>query len=92
MKTKIKIKNRFNDEVLFSTEIEDNTLLECVREAVKAGANLSRANLSRANLSGADLYGADLSGANLSGANLSGANLSGRRLFYRMEEGQISSD
>ena len=81
MKTKIKIKNRFNDEVLFSTEIEDNTLLECVREAVKAGANLSIADLSRADLSGADLSGADLSRANLSRADLSGADLSGANLY-----------
>jgi uncharacterized protein YjbI with pentapeptide repeats len=80
MKTKIEIKNRFNNEGLFSTEIEDNTLLECVREAVKAGANLSGAHLSGANLSGANLYGANLSEASLYGANLSGANLSGANL------------
>jgi hypothetical protein len=80
MKTKIEIKNRFNNEGLFSTEIEDNTLLECVQEAVKTGANLYGANLYGANLSGADLSGADLSGAHLSGANLYGANLYGANL------------
>ena len=60
MKTKIEIKNRFNDQVLFSTDCEDNTLLKCVQEAVK-----QKADLSRANLSGANLYGANLSRAKI---------------------------
>ena len=81
MKTKIEIKNRFNDQVLFSTDCEDNTLLKCVQEAVKQKADLSRANLSGANLYGANLYGANLSRANLYGANLYGANLSGANLY-----------
>ena len=82
MKTKIEILNRWNNEVLFSTECKDNTLLKCVLEANKNRADLSGANLSGANLSGADLFGAnlyraDLSGAYLYRADLSGANLSG---------------
>ena len=75
---KIEIKNRFTREVIFSFECE--TIKECVIEAVKQKADLSRANLSGASLSGADLSGADLSRANLSRANLSGADLSGADL------------
>ena len=88
MKTKIEIKNRWSGTVLFEFECE--TLLGCLKEALKSGADLIGANLSGANLRGADLSGANLRdanlrdanlrGANLSGANLSGANLSGANL------------
>ena len=43
MKTKIEIKHRFTGDVLFSFECE--SIKECVIEAVKTGANLTRANL-----------------------------------------------
>jgi uncharacterized protein YjbI with pentapeptide repeats len=68
---KIEIRNRFNNDIIFSGEYES------FKEAIlKNIANLSRADLSRANLSGANLYGANLYGANLYGADLSRANLS----------------
>ena len=61
-------------------ECEADTLLETLRQAVKAGANLAWANLDGANLAGANLAGANLYGANLAGANLDGANLDGAKL------------
>jgi len=70
----IEIKNRFNDEVIFSCEAE--TIKEAVEKAVDEEADLSKANLSKANLSWADLSWADLSWADLSEADLSEANLS----------------
>ena len=83
---KIEIKNRFNGNVIFTHECENNTIKITVEAAVKlkvnlseanlSGANLYRANLSEANLSGANLYRANLSGANLYRANLYRANLS----------------
>ena len=88
MKTKIEIKHRFTGDVLFSFECE--SIKECVIEAVKTGANLTRANLTgadltradltEANLTGADLTRANLAGADLTGANLTGANLTGADL------------
>jgi len=71
MKT-IEIKNRFDNSVIKSIEVEDGANL--------SGANLSGADLRGANLSGANLRGANLSGANLSGADLSGADLRGADL------------
>jgi hypothetical protein len=86
---KCRIKNRYNDSILF--EVEVDSFVKAVEAAIKqradlSGANLSWANLSRANLSGADLSRANLSGAilswsNLSGADLSWADLSGANLF-----------
>lgn len=73
---KIEIKNRWNGEVIFTHEAENNSWKIAVEAAIEAGADLSRANLSDANLSGADLSGADLANANLSDAHLSGADLS----------------
>jgi len=73
------IKNRYTEEIIYESKIA-TTIKECVEEAVKKKANLSRANLSEANLYKANLYKANLSGANLSGANLSRANLSGANL------------
>ena len=69
----IEIKNRFNDEVIFSCEAE--TIKEAVEKAVDEEADLSKANLSKANLSWADLSWANLSWANLSWADLSWADL-----------------
>jgi uncharacterized protein YjbI with pentapeptide repeats len=62
--------------VIFEHEKENNTILETVKAALAADANLSDAGLSGANLRRAGLSGANLRRANLSGANLSGANLS----------------
>lgn len=59
---KIEIKNRWNDSIIFSHEVENNTMkitLEAFR--IKFQANLSEANLSKANLSKADLSKANLS-------------------------------
>ncbi len=55
---KIEIRNRFNNDIIFSGEYES------FKEAILKNI----ADLSGANLSGANLYGADLSGADLSGA------------------------
>ncbi len=76
MKT-IEIRNRFNNALIKSVEVEDGADL---RRADLSGANLSDANLIDANLSGANLSDANLSEANLSGADLSGANLIGANL------------
>ena len=72
---KLEIKNRWNGTIIFSHEVESNTIAITVKAAVANDADLSGTNLSRANLRGADLSGADLSNANLFGANLSDANL-----------------
>jgi len=74
MKTKIEIKNRWNGSVLFEFECE--TILDCLKEAIRTDADLSDADLSDADLSDADLSDADLSGANLRSADLSDADLS----------------
>ncbi|MEC5164040.1 pentapeptide repeat-containing protein, partial [Janthinobacterium sp. CG_S6] len=68
----IEIKHRWTGAVLFSHDVEDNTMALTVQAARSADANLRGADLSDANLSDADLRGANLSGADLSGANLSG--------------------
>jgi len=75
---KCRIKNRYNDSILF--EVEVDSFVKAVEAAIKQRADLSGANLSWAYLSGAYLSGADLSGANLSKANLYGAILSGANL------------
>ena len=95
MSTKIQIKHRFSNAVIFECDAPGNLpsgfhTRHALESATKAGADLSGANLSgadlsgaklsEANLSGAGLSRADLSGADLSGANLSGANLSGADL------------
>jgi len=76
----IEIKNRFTNSVLFSHDVEENTLKISLLAALKAGADLHGANLHGANLHGADLRGADLRGADLRGADLDGANLYGANL------------
>ena len=58
--TKIKIKNRWNGNVLFSYECEGNTLRITVEKAVTDGASLVRARLDGARLDGARLDGARL--------------------------------
>ena len=80
---KFKIKNRFTEEVIYTSE--KTNYKDVIEEAVKDGADLREANLYGANLCGAnlceanlreaDLRGADLHGANLYGANLCEANL-----------------
>ena len=71
----VKINNRFTNEVMFTSENENQTFIEFVLELIKKRADLSRADLSGADLSGANLRSADLSGADLSGADLRSANL-----------------
>ena len=61
----IEVKNRFTNSVLFSHDVEENTLKISLLAALKAGA---------------DLYGADLRGAYLRGADLYGANLDGEKI------------
>ena len=61
---KIQISNRYNGNVIFTTD------------AASLGAAVIAALARKANLSGADLSKANLSKANLSWANLSGADLS----------------
>jgi len=88
---KIEIKKWTNDEVLFSLDIENNSIKLTVEAAVKAGvslsyanlysANLVRANLVRANLVRANLYSANLYSANLYSANLYSANLVRANLY-----------
>ena len=76
---KITIKSLFGN-IIFEHNVENNTLLKTLKEALKIGADLINADLINADLRGADLRGADLRGANLSGANLRGADLSGANL------------
>ena len=79
-KVKIEIKNRWNGQVIFSHDFEENTVSITVKKAIESGADLSDADLRGADLSGANLSGADLSDADLRGADLSGADLSGADL------------
>ncbi len=74
--TKIVIKKRFNGEVIFSHECDDNTIAITVQEAVKQKISLCYADLSDADLSDADLRYADLSAADLRFADLRYADLS----------------
>jgi hypothetical protein len=74
----MKILNRFTGKVLFEGEYA--SMLECVKAALKAGANLGGAYLADANLADADLADADLAGAYLADANLVGAYLAGAYL------------
>jgi uncharacterized protein YjbI with pentapeptide repeats len=81
MKTEIEIKSIHGD-VLFTSEKEDNTLRDCLMEAIKSGADLRYADLSDAYLRGANLRGANLRYADLRGADLQGADLQGADLRY----------
>jgi hypothetical protein len=74
--TKIEIKNRFNSEVIFSHECEDNNIAVTIQEAVKNNVSLRYADLRSADLRSADLSHADLSSADLSSADLRSADLS----------------
>ena len=65
---KIKIKDRFNNEVIYSHECKNNTLKITCMKAV-----FDKISLYGADLYGADLYGADLRDADLRGADLRGA-------------------
>ena len=83
MSTKVEIKSRLTEEILFSAAVNQPirlALTAALESAVTSGADLSGADLSGAYLRGADLSGADLSGADLTGAYLLGADLSGARL------------
>lgn len=79
-KMKIEIKYRWTNEVLFSHDCEDNTILETLKEGLNNGAYLDGADLEGADLEGANLKGANLKGANLDGADLKGADLEGAYL------------
>ena len=78
----IKIKNRYNGNVLFSHDCEENTLKITLDMARKAQADLAGADLTGADLTGADLKYADLTGADLKYADLAGADLAGADLKY----------
>ena len=67
---KFKIKNRFTEEVIYTSE--KTNYKDVIEEAVKDGADLREANLYGANLCGANLCEADLRGANLHGARFYG--------------------
>jgi hypothetical protein len=87
---KIEIKHRWSLEVLFSHDVEDNSMRLTAQAAVEAKTYLRDAYLRDADLSGADLSDAylrdaylrdaDLRGADLRGADLSGADLRGAYL------------
>ena len=77
---KIKIKDRFNNEVIYSHECKNNTLKITCMKAVFDKISLYGADLYGADLRGADLYGADLRDADLRGADLYGADLRGADL------------
>ena len=77
---KIEIKSRFTAEVLFSAELENNSIKLTLQAAIEAKADLRGADLRDANLYGADLRGADLRDAYLRGAYLRGADLYGANL------------
>ena len=64
---KLAIKSRWTGSILFEYESENNTILETLLEALKAGADLYGADLRGADLRGANLYGADLYGAKNAG-------------------------
>ena len=95
----IQIKNHYTDEVMFTSENENQTLKEFVIDLISKranltganlyGADLSNANLYRANLTGADLPNADLYRANLTGADLTGADLTGADLYRANLTGAI---
>ena len=70
----IQIKNRWNGTVIFTSE-ESTTLLQAVRAALAANADLCNANLCNADLCNANLRGANLCNANLRGADLCSADL-----------------
>ena len=80
MNIKIKIKNRFTGNVLFTYESENNTIKETLVKSVEQGADLQGAHLWGADLRDADLQGADLRGADLQDADLQGADLRGADL------------
>ena len=79
--TKIQIKHRHTEAVIFECEQEAGmTLRYALEKAVSAKTNLGSADLRGANLRGANLGGANLGGAYLGGANLRCAYLRGAYL------------
>jgi hypothetical protein len=82
---RVKIKNRFTGDVIFTAEVDASMSVNlrlgaAVKLAIKARANLADANLTRAYLADANLADAYLAGANLAGANLAGAYLADANL------------
>ncbi len=76
--TKVQIKDRWHQTVLFECEAE--SIKDATVKAVASGAYLGGAYLGGAYLGGADLRGAYLGGADLRGAYLRGADLRGADL------------
>ncbi|MEJ0004416.1 MAG: pentapeptide repeat-containing protein [Pararobbsia sp.] len=77
---KIEIKHRWSLAVLFSHDVENNTMKLTLEAAVRAGSNLRGSNLRGSNLRGSDLRDSDLSDSDLSDSDLSGSNLRGSDL------------
>jgi hypothetical protein len=75
MTNKLKIKNRFNDNLICEEALENIKQLAEKNKADLWEANLREADLRGADLRGANLWGADLREADLWGANLRGADL-----------------
>ena len=64
-KQKIKIKNRYNSEIIVEGEYEDLKQAVIERKDNLRGANLREANLQEANLREANFWGANLRGAKI---------------------------
>jgi len=77
---KIEIKNRWNFEVIFAYECEDNTIAITLKAAINAKTNLRSADLRSANLRSADLRSANLYGADLGEFG----KLTGNRPFFQV--------
>jgi hypothetical protein len=80
MTNKLKIKNRFNDNLICEEALENIKQLAEKNKVNLWGADLRGADLGEANLRGADLREANLRGADLRRADLRGANLWGADL------------
>ena len=81
MNMKIEIKKRWSGNVIFSHDVENNTVALTVKAALSASVSLINADLRNANLRDADLSGANLCNAYLSGANLINADLCNANLI-----------
>ena len=81
MNIKIKIKNRFTGNVLFTYESENNTIKETLVKSVEQGADLQGAYLQGADFQGAYLRCADLRDADLQGAYLRDEKISKAIVF-----------
>jgi len=89
MRVGIEIRNRWTEEIQFTTEIDcaadaqpSVRLALAVRRAGRAGAVLAKADLAGVNLLGSDLAGVNLSWAVLTRACLAGADLTHSNLVH----------